>query len=189
VRNSIQLVVSFMQEFVLVSKSLIQTMLILSVGISGLSVNTPASAEAPRWQGLWEGKLENFPVRADAPNISVRREIGPWPEKRGACAALRTIYFEDGAEKGNKNYRLCRRPDSDALYVDEGGGVELSSRLLDDRLISTFKYGTTLLVSVIRVSGDMMEEDIYTARDQPATEGVLPLETRSLQRLILKRSK
>jgi hypothetical protein len=82
---------------------------------------------------------------------------------------------------------LCRRPSGDQLYVDEGGGVELSATLLDDRLVWTFKYANILLLVVTRVSDNVMEEDIYTARDKPATDGVLTLDTRSLQRLVLTR--
>jgi hypothetical protein len=45
------------------------------------------------------------------------------------------------------------------------------------------------LISVLRVRGKIMEEEIYTAADQPATAAVLSLNTRSLQRLTLRKGK
>jgi hypothetical protein len=86
-----------------------------------------------------------------------------------------------------KDYRLCRGAGPEDLYVDEGGGVTLSARLLGDVLVSPFKYDNLLLVASTRVDGDRMVEEILSARDQPAIKGIVKLQATSLQRLTFQR--
>ena len=189
------LVASSMREFVLAfNRPLLGLALALGMGLTGSgaagAASSPPSAPAtPDWSGTWYGRLDNFPQRPNVPEITVRREIGAWPQKGGDCAEFKTFYFEKDVEKGRKEYRLCRRSGDHDYSIDEGGGVELDARLLDQSLVSTFKYGSILLISVLRVRGKIMEEEIYTAADQPATAAVLSLNTRSLQRLTLRKGK
>ncbi|WP_430446740.1 hypothetical protein [Sphingorhabdus contaminans] len=172
-----------------VSNCLHKAALWLAACAAAVGIVTPSTAATGQksWTGIWEGNLQNFPVRAAAPVVSVRREIGAWPQKDGECAAFRTIYSEGGVEKGRKDYKLCRTADANDYVVDEGGGVTLKARMLDDTLVSTFKYGSILLVSVIRVRGKEMTEEIFTAADQPANDAVVTMDTRSMQRLTLRR--
>lgn len=189
VRSSMPSVGSFTQVSVPISNRLVRAGLCLVACAKVFGIGTPLAADTglDSWTGAWEGELQNFPNRPGAPAVKIRREIGGWPEREGECADFRTIYSEAGVEKGRKDYKLCRRADPDQYIVDEGGGVELKARMLNDNLVSTFKYGSTLLIAITQVRGKEMTEEIFTAVDQPAGEAVVTLQTRSLQRLIFRR--
>jgi len=151
------------------------------------STQVTADAGQSSWTGVWEGELQNFPIRPAAPIIKVRREIGAWPKTEGECADFRTTYIEGGVEKGRKDYKLCRGAGPGEYIVDEGNGVVLKAIMLDDRLVSTFKYGSIILTAITQVRGKEMSEQIYTAADLPAGEAVVTLQTRGLQRLTFRR--
>lgn len=154
---------------------------VLGVVALGLPQGQPAD-----FAGTWTGRLTNLPGRPGAPAVDVTREIGALPTATG-CTPWKTTYREGGEVRQVKDYRLCR--DADAWYVDEGDGVRLTARFLGDVLMSSFKYGNLLLVVRTEVHGDVMEEDIMTADDRPATAGIVSLTPRSLQRLRLTRSR
>jgi hypothetical protein len=136
------------------------------------------------FSGTWTGRLTNLPERPAAAVVEVTREVGPMPVGTG-CTPWKTTYREGGQVRQVKDYRLCR--EGDVWFVDEGDGVRLSARMLGDVLVSPFKYGALLLVVRTEVRGDVMEEDIVTADDQPATAGIVSLTARNLQRLRLTR--
>lgn len=146
------------------------------------SLFIPPGAQAADFSGTWTGRLTNLPARPGAPVIDVTREIGPLPAANG-CTPWKTTYREGGQVRQVKDYRLCR--EGDAWFVDEGDGVRLTARFLDDVLMSSFKYGNLILVVRTEVRGGVMEEDIMTVDDQPATAGIVSLAPRSVQRLRL----
>lgn len=141
----------------------------------------------PSLTGTWKGTLVNLPLKPEAPRIDVTMEIGPMPSADHTCTPWKTTYSEAGVVKQVKDYRLCRGAGVNDLVVDEGDGVTLTARWVGDVLVSPFKYGKLLLVTETRVRGDVLEEEIFTMDDQPATEGVVSLTPRSLQRLTLRR--
>ena len=73
--------------------------------------------------------------------------------------------------------------------MDEGGGLELSSRLLGDTLVSIFRYDEIVLFVTTRVRGGVMEEEIYSATEKPAAKGVTVFPVRSVQRLVFTRKR
>lgn len=164
--------------------------LALALGLS-CAIGQVAAAQAPPtlpdWSGTWRGTLTNFPTRSNAPAVEVTREIGAMPTADSTCAELRTTYREGGQVRGVKDYKLCRGNGPDDWYVDEGGGLVLAARWLGDALISPFKFDSLLLVSTLRLRGDVLEEEIMTADDKPAIKGPLSLTARSVQRLELRR--
>ena len=139
------------------------------------------------WAGKWQGSLVNLPQRADAKPVEVTMELGGIPKADKTCTPWRTTYSEGGVVKGVKDYQLCRGQGADDLYIDEGGGLKLTARLFGDTLVSPFKYDDRLLVSYMRLRGDELEEDIFTADDKPAAKGVVTLVPRGIQRLRLRR--
>jgi hypothetical protein len=146
-----------------------------------------AQAAGPDWAGTWRGPLVNLPVKPGAAAIEVTVEIGKLPESAGDCATWRSTYRESGEVKGVKDYKLCRGPAPEEWYMDEGGGLKLSARWIGDVLVSPFKYGNTLLVSSVRLRGDVLEEEILTVDDQPAEKGVVSLRAKGIQRIDLRR--
>ena len=146
----------------------------------------PAAAGA-NWAGTWRGTLTNLPPRAGNAPVDVTMEIGPLPAADNTCATWRTTYAEAGQAKGTKDYRLCRGTGPDDLFIDEGGGVKLTARWIGDVLVSPFKYDNLLLVTEMRLRGEVLEEEILVVDDQPAAKGVVPLRPRSLQRIELRR--
>ena len=147
----------------------------------------PASPVAA-WQGKWTGKLTNFPAKPDAPAVDVTLEIGAFPALDNTCTMWKTTYSEAGTVKQVKDYKLCRGTGAADLYVDEGNGIKLSAKLLGDALISPFKYDNLLLVSTIRLRGEVLEEEILTADDKPTVTGVQPMQAKGIQRIELRRS-
>jgi hypothetical protein len=145
-----------------------------------------ALAQSPSWAGAWEGRLVNYPERPGAPVVEVTRELGEVPTTAATCTPFKTTYREGGDVKAVKDYRLCRGG-ADSLWVDEGDGVRLPSRIIGGVLVSPFKAGTILLVSQMRLRGDVLEEEILTVADAPATQGVVGLGARGIQRLEFRR--
>ena len=144
-------------------------------------------ASLPNWTGTWRGSLVNLPARPGAPSVEVTREIGPLPSADNTCTPFKTTYAESGVVKQVKDYRLCRGAGLDDLFVDEGGGVKLTARLIGGTLVSPFKYDAILLISTMRLRDDVLEEEILTVEDKPATQGALPLRPRGIQRLEFRR--
>jgi dipeptidyl aminopeptidase/acylaminoacyl peptidase len=148
---------------------------------------TPASAIA-RWEGKWTGRLINIPAKPDAVPVDVTMEIGAFPTSDNSCSEWKTTYTEAGKPPTVKDYQLCRGTGPDDLYIDEGGGVRLTARVIGDSLIVPFKYGNTLLVSTNRLRGEVLEQEILTVDDKPATTGVLPMQAKGIQRIELRRT-
>lgn len=146
----------------------------------------PASPLAA-WEGKWTGKLTNVPVKPDAPQIEVTREIGPFPAADNTCSMFKTTYSEGGVVKQVKDYKLCRGNGSADLFVDEGNGIKLPAKILGDALVSPFKFDNLLLVSTMRLRGEVLEEEILTVDDKPATSGVQPMQAKGFQRLEFRR--
>lgn len=162
--------------------ALFGTMLFLAAAIVSAQ-----QASLPSWAGTWRGTLVNLPARPGASGVEVTREIGPLPSADNTCTPFKTTYAEAGVLKQVKDYRLCRGTGADDLFVDEGGGVKLAARVIGDALISPFKYDSILLISTMRLRGEILEEEILTVEDKPATQGALPLRARGIQRLELRR--
>jgi hypothetical protein len=139
------------------------------------------------WEGTWKGTLVNLPAKPDAPKVEVTMEIGTFPTKDNACATWKTTYNESGKAEVVKDYKLCRGTGASDLYIDEGDGVRLPARVIGETLVSTFKYGDTLLIATMRMRGDTLEEEILTADDKPAVKGVQPMVPKGIQRIELKR--
>jgi hypothetical protein len=119
--------------------------------------------------------------------VKVIREIEHFPEIDNACSAFKTTYLENGVERAVKDYKFCRGKGANDLYFDEGGGVHLAAQWLGDVLVTPFKYDDLLLVSVLRLQGEVLEEEIYTIPDSDSHKGVAPLAAKNLQRLELRR--
>ena len=119
--------------------------------------------------------------------MKVIREIEHFPEIDNACSAFKTTYLENGVERAVKDYKFCRGKGANDLYFDEGGGVHLAAQWLGDVLVTPFKYDDLLLVSDLRLKGEVLEEEIYTIPDSDSHKGVAPLAAKNLQRLELRR--
>ena len=151
-------------------------------------VSTPLVAQPlPDLAGTWEGTLVNLPSRVGAPTVAVTIELGAIPTATGQCAPWKTTYREAGVVRGVKDYRICRGADAGELFVDEGNNVRLRATLLGDVLVSAFKAGSILLVTHLRVRGDTLEEEIVTIADAPATDSLVTLSARSVQRIVAVR--
>lgn len=140
-----------------------------------------------RWEGTWRGDLTNLPAKADAPKVEVTMEIGPFPSSNGECTKWRSTYSEAGETKSVKDYKLCRGTGVNDLYIDEGGGVRLPVRIIGDAMVSTFKHDETLLISTMRLRGEVLEIEILTVDDKPAVKGVVPMVPKGVQRIELRR--
>jgi hypothetical protein len=159
---------------------------ILLMTVDSRAAQDPGAAHQ-NWAGTWRGTLTNLPPRAGSAPVDVTMEIGPFPAADNTCATWRTTYAEAGQARGVKDYRLCRGTGPDDLFIDEGDGVKLTARWIGDVLVSPFKYDNLLLVTEMRLRGDVLEEEILVVDDQPAAKGVVPLRPRSLQRIVLRR--
>lgn len=153
--------------------------------VRGIKPEPPSPIAA--WEGKWTGSLKNLPARPDAPQVEVTREIGAFPVADNTCSAWKTTYSEAGTVKQVKDYKLCRGTGSADLYIDEGNGIRLPARLLGDALVSPFKYDNVLLISTMRLRGEVLEEEILTVDDKPATSGVQPMQAKGIQRLEFRR--
>ena len=144
---------------------------------------------AQDWEGTWVGKLENFPSNKSIAGVTIEREIGKMPTKEGECTVFRTRYTDAKSKVTVKDYLLCRGKSETDFLIDEQNGIKLPGKLLGNVLVTSFKYGTTILTSHMRVENGKMVDEILVTRDKPAKEGVVTLEFRSIQRMTLVRRK
>lgn len=142
----------------------------------------------PDLAGTWTGTLVNLPGRPGAVPVDITIELGPFPTTDRRCAPWKTTYAEGGTVRGVKDYAICRGEGPGDLYVDEGNGIRLKTNLLGDVLVSAFKTGSILLVTHLRVRGDTLEEEIFSIADTPATDGLVSMTTRSIQRIVARRA-
>ncbi len=164
-----------------------RVLLVLVAG-SLIGFSRPLAAQAlPDLAGTWEGTLVNLPGRAGATPVAVTIELGALPTTDGGCVPWKTIYREAGVVRGVKDYRICRGTGAADLFVDEGNNVRLRTSLLGDVLVSAFKAGSILLVTHLRVRGDTLEEEIITITDTPATDSLVTMPARSVQRIVAVR--
>ncbi len=145
------------------------------------------SAAPKSWAGTWRGPLTNLPAHAGATLVEVTMEIGPFPAADKACSMWRSTYAESGVVKQVKDYRFCRGVGADDLFIDEGDGTKLTAFWMGEVLVSPFKYDDILLVSSMRLRGEVLEHEILSVDDKPAIKGVQPLRPRSIQRIELRR--
>ena len=115
-------------------------------------------------------------------------EIGPFPEQDETCTMWKTTYSENGQVVSIKDYRLCRGFGEGDLFIDEGNGVKLASRWIGDVLITPFRYDRLLLISMTRLDGRALQEEILTVDDSVSNVGIESLHSRSIQRLMFERS-
>ena len=142
--------------------------------------------DGPNWNGTWRGSLTDFPSRS-GPIVDVMLELGPYPTTDNTCTMWRNTYSEDRKVRQVKDYRLCRGHGADDLYIDEGYGVRLAARWIGGVLVTPFKYDDLILVSSMRLRGDILEEEILMIDDKSAIKGLLPLDARAIQRIEVKR--
>lgn len=145
----------------------------------------PASPIAA-WEGKWTGKLVNIPAKPGAAPVDVTMEIGAFPASDNTCGTWKTTFSEGGAVKQVKDYKLCRGTGAEDIYIDEGG-TKLTARVIGDALVSSFKSGNILLVSTMRLRGEVLEEEILTVDDKPAISGVQLMQPKGIQRIELRR--
>ena len=148
---------------------------------------TPASPIAA-WEGKWTGKLTNVPAKPESPSVDVTMEIGAFPTSDSACAQWKTTYTEAGRAPTVKDYKICRGSGADDIYIDEGGGVRLTARVIGDSLVVPFKSGNVLLVSTMRLRGEVLEQEILTVDDKPATAGLQSMQAKGIQKIELRRA-
>lgn len=138
------------------------------------------------WTGTWSGSLQNYPRPLPGSGlVPVRMEIGRFPREDGECSLWKTIYSPVGEPSSIKDYRLCRGNGSDDLFIDEGDGLHLSCRWIEETqmLISPFKYANLLLIAVTRlIDGLRLQEEIVTMNNRETS-----LRSLALQRLTLTR--
>ena len=132
--------------------------------------------------------MVNFPLKPDAVEVKVRMDIGPFPLEDQTCSTWRTTYFPVGQNESVKDYRLCRGTGENDLFIDEGNNVTLACQWLANILISPFKFGDLLLVSLTRQEGDTLQDEIYTISNPASTQRVQSMKTRGIQRLSFKRA-
>ena len=139
------------------------------------------------WEGKWIGTLVNLPAKPGAVPVDVVLEIGAFPATDNSCTPWKTTYSEGGVVKGVKDYKLCRGTAVTDLYIDESG-LRLPVRIIGDALVGPFKSSEILLVSTMRLRGEVLEEEILTVDDKPAIQnGVQPMVAKGIQRIELRR--
>lgn len=153
-----------------------------------LTLSSLAFAAPPDWSGHWEGQLFNYPERPNFPKVEVSMDIGKHPAADNTCSTFRTTYKQDGEVKQVKDYQLCRGTGPEDLFIDEGNGVKLAARWLGDALVSPFRFDSTMLISTMRLIGDVLEHEILSFPDTPSSKGVQSLIAKNRQRLEFRRT-
>lgn len=138
------------------------------------------------WEGKWTGTSVDLPSKPDSAKTDVTMEIGAFPTTDNSCAAWKTTYSEADVVTRVTDNKLCRGMGSSDLYIEEGG-VRLPVRIIGDALICPFKKDDILMVSTMRLRGDVLVNEILTATDKPAAKGFLPMTPKGVQKIELHR--
>lgn len=154
--------------------------LILTLGIL-------VSCDFPQWAGIWKGTMMNYPNRSSMKPMPIEIELGPFPSEDGSCSIYRTSYFPPGEKVTVKDYRWCRGNGEDDLYLDEGRGVHLKARLINDIMVTPIKVGSLVLISNLQMFDDILQEDIFLFDDLTTNKSIDSLIPNGLQRLTTKR--
>jgi len=162
--------------------------LVAALAALPVSGQSKAADEVPAWEGVWEGELINIPPNPPFDGIHVTSELGKFPTVDDTCSLFRNTYKEGTEVKQVKNYKLCRGTGPSDLFIDENNGLKLPARLFGGMLVTPFKYGETIFVSIMRLEGETLIEDIHMIEDKPSVKGALPLVPKRVQRLSFRRA-
>lgn len=140
------------------------------------------------WTGKWHGSVEAYPEGEIGNGWNLTMEIGIYPTSDNSCTIWKSVMSEHGIVQTTKDYRLCRGCGAENLYIDEGGGVTIGARWINNVLVSPFKYQGVFAISSMRMRGDILEEEILITDDNPAVDGiVVSVPPRSIHLFQLKR--
>jgi hypothetical protein len=125
------------------------------------------------WTGTWNGVVEAYPDGELGSGWNVTLEIGLYPMVDGSCTTWKSTFTENGAVQTVKDYRFCRGRGATDLFIDEGDGVTIGAKWINDVLVSPFKYKDVIAVASMRLRGDILEEEILITDDKPAIKDVV----------------
>jgi hypothetical protein len=163
---------------------------VLCIVIGGIAVSsTPARAEQAAPDSVWTGTLQMAPAGPRSDPVNVRVVLGPLPQRAGECATWHTTYERRGDPAVVKPYRLCRSAAPEAYVIDEGNGIQLAARRVDNTLFSTYRIGTTVFVTQLRWIGERIEQELSVFEPAADTGAVVSLVLTSRQYVVLRRAR
>lgn len=132
--------------------------------------------------------MEAYPEGEIGHQWNVTLEIGSYPSSDFTCTKRRSIFTMNGTVQGIKDYRFCRGCGEEDLYIDEGNDVTIRCKWINDVLVSPFKYQGFYAISMMRMRGDILEEQILITDDIPAEDNrVVSVKSKSLHLMTMKR--
>ena len=140
----------------------------------------------PDWSGTWRGPIIVSPSTVQPQGLELTLELGPFPTAAKNCTKWLGTYRKDGKVEVVKNYLLCRRNSDDDLYTDEQNGIILDTQWIGDTLVTPYKAFDVFYLVAMKLRGDILEEEIFTANDT-ALPGIQALRTTAVYRTQLKR--
>lgn len=149
----------------------------------------PSPPGLPGFGGTFRGTLR---LLGDAGVREVPMGLDVSPVAAPAGAWTWRLHYGEGASAQVRDYRLLVDDVAGGRYrIDEGGGLELQARAVDDELVSVFVVGTTTLVVRYRAvpEGIAFALESFDPAAAQATGGeVKTLGTFARQRALLRRT-
>ncbi len=136
--------------------------------------------------GTWTGIMYIYKEGSIRDSVTVRLTVskgatpGTWPWKTEYLSAKMPM---------TKDYVLRLVDPAKQTYVtDEGGGVELTDYLFDNKLYCVFETHGVLLTSSYELRGDELIFEVTSGKKLPGDSEVLNYTIPNLQRVVLKRT-
>ncbi|CAF1125208.1 unnamed protein product [Adineta steineri] len=143
--------------------------------------------DKPDWSGTWRGMMKVEPAEAGPTQLEVTLELGAFPTVENNCTKWYGTYRQNGQIQVIKDYQLCRRNSDDDLFTDERNGIILDTQWIGGALVSSYKVDNIFYIAIMRMRGDILEEEIWTVDDKNTNQAVESLRTLAIYRLEMKR--
>lgn len=105
------------------------------------------------WEGSWKGEVSIFSANGNH-NVPISLDIQP----TGSAYWSWTLYY-DAPNQSPRKYELIQ--DKSGWKIDEKNGIILPQQFLNNRMISSFSIGGSLLICSYWLENDTMNMEIY----------------------------
>ena len=124
--------------------------------------SAPTTALPKEWQGSWQGTLKIRNSKDKESSVAIGLEIQPIKATRHFTWK---IIYGEGDKKSVRDYKLVPIKEMPGrFHIDEGNGILLDARLVDNVIYSQFRVGDAMLTARYELRGTALLFEITSAK-------------------------